>query len=130
MKIYRTFLVFFLPFYFFKKGLGLSGSFLDKDGILIGIGFILLINPIRYFSVQYSLKNFVDNKVRGMWKVSLSLLPNLIFGLVIGGILKEKYNAPDNILSGLFLFTIVTSILPAVTFEHRAPKEYDLSTLD
>lgn len=120
----------FIPFYFFKKGLTLTGSFLEKDGILIGIGFCLIINPIRYFSVQYSLKNFVDKKVRGMWKVSISLLPNLIFGLVIGGILKEKYEVSDSILSGLFLFTIVTSVLPAITFEHRPPKEYDLSTLD
>jgi len=118
----------FIPFYFFKAGLGFSSDHLNKEGFFVGLGFILILIPIRFLFILYTQKKFVDNRVYKPWKISLSLMPNLIFGLVISSILTERYNVDSSIIAGLFIYTIFTSILPTFSFKKVPPKEYDTSS--
>lgn len=114
----------FIPFYFFKAGLSLSGDIFSKEGILLGFGFSAIIIPIRYSAVYYSQKNFIEKKIQKPWKVAISLMPTLIFGLVIASILKNRFELSDELVSGLFIYTIVTSILPLFGMERLPPKTY------
>ncbi len=119
----------FIPFYFFKAGLSLSGNIFSKEGILLGFGFSAIIIPIRYSAIYYSQKNFIKEKVEKPWKVGISMMPTLIFGLVIASILKNRFGLSSDLVSGLFIYTIITSILPLFAMEKVPPRNYSSKIL-
>ena len=119
----------FIPFYFFKAGLSLSGNLFNKESLLIGIGFAIFIIPMRNSAVFYSQKNFISDKVKRPWKVALSLMPTLIFGLVIASILRDRFEVKDSLIGGLFIYTLISSFLPAFAFERLPPKRYTSETV-
>ncbi len=120
----------FIPFYFYKSGLSLSLDIITKEGVIIGAFLCLYLIPLRFYITNYTTINFLGREVYSPWKISLSLMPNLIFGLVISSILLEKYHTGASIITGLFVYTIFTSLLPAFTFETNPPKEYDSTTIE
>jgi len=120
----------FIPFYFYKTGLNLSLDIITKEGIIIGAFLCLYLIPMRFYITNYTTINFLGKDIYSPWKISLSLMPNLIFGLVISTILLEKYQVSPTIITGLFVYTITTSLLPAFAFETNPPKEYDSTTFE
>lgn len=120
----------FIPFYFYKSGLKLSLDILTKEGIVIGLFLSLYLIPLRFYFTNFTTINFLGREVYSPWKISLSLMPTLIFGLVISSILLEKYHVDSSLITGLFIYTIITSILPAFAFETNPPKEYDSTTIE
>jgi Kef-type K+ transport system membrane component KefB len=117
----------FVPFYFFRAGLIITKDFFTLTGLAYGLGMIVICVPIRIASVFFSLKLFIKEFWDDRMKISISLMPNLIFGLVILGILKNKFQVDNNILSGLVVYTLAVSILPAIFFKKMPPEEFDLS---
>lgn len=117
----------FVPFYFFSAGLIITKEFFTMDGLIYGVILTALILPVRIYSVvlniKYSIKSFWDDR----FKISISLAPNLIFGLVVIVILKERFSVSPVILSALVLYTILSSILPAIYFDKVPPEDYDFS---
>lgn len=132
-NIFKSLSVFFgifIPFYFYKSGLNLSLDILTKEGLILGAFLSLYLIPLRFYITNFTTINFLGREVYSPWKVSLSLMPTLIFGLVISSILLEKYQVGSSIITGLFIYTIITSILPAFAFETRPPEEYDSTTIE
>lgn len=117
----------FVPFYFFSAGLIITKDFFITDGLMYGVGLILIFIPLRIFTVVLSIKYFIKNFWDDRLKISVSLVPNLIFGLVIIGILKDRFEVRTEILSGLAIYTLFSSIIPAVFFPKMPPEDYDLS---
>lgn len=117
----------FVPFYFFSAGLIITKDFFTLDGLKYGIIISLIFIPIRIMMVSFSIKYFVKDFWQDHLKISISLVPNLIFGLVIIGILKEKFSVDASILSALVLYTILASILPALYFKKIPTEDYDHS---
>lgn len=117
----------FVPFYFFSAGLVITPDFFTLKGLVIGILLCLTILPLRIYSIILSIKYFIKDFWQDRMKISISLAPNLIFGLVIIGILKEKFNVEPYILSALVIYTLIASFLPSIYFEKTPPEEYDLS---
>ncbi|MCO4793892.1 MAG: cation:proton antiporter [Bacteriovoracaceae bacterium] len=122
-----TFFSIFVPFYFFKAGLSITKDLFTQEGLILGLIFIGVFIPLRVVSVLISVKFFVKNFWHNKFKISLSLIPTLIFGLVILSILKENFDIDKRILSGLLLYTIVSSIIPSIAFKKAPPEVFDLS---
>ena len=102
-------------------------SFFTLSGLYYGLAIIAIFIPLRFISVVASIKVFIKDFWYDRYKISISLMPNLIFGLVIIGILKDRFSVNEALLSGLVIYTLVSSILPAIFFEKMPPEDYDLS---
>ena len=53
----------------------------------------------------------------------MSLLPTLIFTLVLAGILRERFRIDDVVFGALLVYAAVTTILPSLVF--RMPFDVD-----
>lgn len=121
------FFSFFVPFYFYSKGLTFEPEMFSWKGFGLGIAFLLVFLPLRFSTVLSSIWFFM----RDVWKesvaISIPLLPTLIFGLVIAGILRERFDIPDYIISGLIVYTVGSSVIPWFFLQKAPPESYDSS---
>lgn len=128
------FFSFFVPFYFFKAGVTISEMEFTWTGITYGLTFIALFLPLRMFTTNFSVKMFLDKEEsfvdsqKATSNISTALLPTLIFGIVIALILQENFGVGSEITIGLIIYTIVSSIIPALLLEKAPPEEYDSSS--
>lgn len=106
----------FLPFYFFHSGMKLSVKNLTYEPFLIAIGLLVVFVPLRIFLIRSSLKRVAHEIIQNTYKISLSLMPTLIFGLVIAGILKERGVVSLNLVYALIIYTLISSLLPTFIF--------------
>jgi len=119
----------FIPFYFFKAGMLLTLSMVNLNGFFIGLIFCVIFIPLRLYAVNWGVKYLIDDFDDPKKTVSISLMPNLIFGLVIVSILDSQFNTSAEILFGLIFYTIISSILPTLLFDKKKPGLYDLSNI-
>ena len=117
-----SFFTIFIPFYFYKAGLGFSRELFMYEGFQLGMIFLLVFVPIRVLSVFSTMHFFLKEFWEDRMAIAMNLLPTLIFGLVIAEILNEEFQAPPNVVSGLVIYTIVTSIIPAVLYRKQGRK--------
>ncbi len=108
----KLFSSFFIPFYFFKAGTNIQWNILSFEAFGIAIGLIVIVLPVRLGSMVLSrrLLHFENLKISG--PISLSLIPTLIFGLVIADILYTRYALPNSLFGALVIYTLVVSIAP------------------
>jgi Kef-type K+ transport system membrane component KefB len=122
-KSLNSFFNVFLPFYFFHAGLKLSLSGITLDSLKIGLGMLIFFVPLRLVLNSLSLKYFLKNIVDKPYQISLSLMPTLIFGLVIASVLKERGEVPETYIYALIIYTLISSLLPSILFSFkRKPK--------
>lgn len=114
-----------IPFYFFKAGISLGKSAFSWQGIAYGLAFSLIFIPIRYGSVLLSIHLFLKDYWKDRLEISVSLMPTLIFGLVMSSVLRTKFQVEDSIVVGLVFYTIISSIVPTLILEKAPPEEYD-----
>ncbi|MCB0415258.1 MAG: cation:proton antiporter [Bdellovibrionales bacterium] len=114
-----------IPFYFFKAGLNIDVSLLSLNSLWYGLAFLVIFVPIRYANVFMSLHFFLPGCWKSRYQISLSLMPTLIFGLVIASILRDKYEVSPDVVNGLIIYTLVSSIIPSVLLKAAPPEEYD-----
>ncbi len=106
----------FLPFYFFYAGLKLSIYKFDTPALMIGLSMFIIFVPLRMVLINNSFK-FLFKKLKfDNYKVSLALMPTLIFGLITANILLEREEVDSAIGYGLISYTLLTSIMPAIFF--------------
>lgn len=118
----RMFFSFFIPFYFYHTGLGVGLEIFSIKGIILGLVFLIIFIPIRILTVFSSIKFFIKDNWKDRYPIATALLPTLIFGLVLVSILKERFNIDSDILGGVMIYTIVSSIIPSIVFK-RADAE-------
>lgn len=115
----------FVPFYFFKVGINLGDSQLTWWGLIYGLIFLTVFIPLRYFSVILSIKFFLKGCWSSRQNIALPLMPTLIFSLVISQILRSRFDVSVDIVNGLVIYTILSSIIPSLFLEKAPPEEYD-----
>lgn len=103
----------FIPFYFFSAGLGVRSDMLTFRSFLLALLLFVVIMFAKIVSVSLHRKvrlreSFADSSV-----VAISLLPNLVFGLVIAEILRQNGEVSDFWMGALILYTLMISIIPA-----------------
>jgi len=109
----RLFASFFVPFYFFHEGLRIPEGALVLKALLYGIGFSILVLPLRiaknWLVCRYTCHRSSTSGVR----VGVALAPTLIFTLVIARILDESFAINDALYGGLLVYAAVSTVLPS-----------------
>jgi Kef-type K+ transport system membrane component KefB len=115
----------FLPFYFFYAGMKLSFSDFSMDAITLGAIFLVLFIPLRILVYAFGLKFILKDFVQRPYDISLSLMPTLIFGLVIASVLKERGEVSNTVVYALIFYTLVSSFLPTILFSFQKNNKGD-----
>ncbi|MCB0392791.1 MAG: cation:proton antiporter [Bdellovibrionales bacterium] len=121
------FFSFFVPFYFYKAGLEFPAAIFTLKGLGAGLILTLIFLPIRLLLVFSSIWFFRKEAWKDRIEISMSLLPTLIFGLVITSILRDRFELPTHLLSGLLIYTVTASIIPWFFLKKADPEPYDIS---
>jgi len=115
-----SFFTVFLPFYFFMAGLKIKPEEISSQALTIGIAFVVIFVPIRILLIKTSIKLFLKQIKEGAFDISLSLMPTLIFGLVISSVLTERASVPAPYIYALIIYTVITSVLPSILFSLKS----------
>jgi Kef-type K+ transport system membrane component KefB len=109
----------FLPFYFFFAGTKIPVDKLTMSSLYTAIALFVIFVPLRIIIIRLNVRYLLADFSRKNYNVSLSLMPTLIFGLVIAQIIKDRGNAPVQIVYALIIYTLLTSILPAILISFK-----------
>jgi len=120
----RMFASFFVPFYFFYKGMGVPSGALTLDSLMLGVGITLVALPFRVGTVWTQRRFIKGETVMGSLRVATALTPTLIFTLVLASILRERFQIPDTLYGALLIYAGMSTILPAMLM--TKPVDFDL----
>jgi Kef-type K+ transport system membrane component KefB len=119
----ELFASFFIPFYFFKAGLHLEREYFAWQAILLGLAFVAVAVPLRVGIVAGLRHVVLREPLRDGRRVGLSLVPTLVFTLVLAEILKERYALSPHLFGALVVFALVNTALPGILL-HTPPPDF------
>ena len=122
----RLFATFFVPFYFFHAGTGISRDALTWDALLIGLAITAIVLPLRVGMIWLQRRILFKENHESAMRVSVALAPTLVFTLVIAEVLHARFAIPGALFGGLVLYTTLNTMLPSLVF--RQP--FDIDPLD
>jgi Kef-type K+ transport system membrane component KefB len=117
----ELFASFFIPFYFFKAGLHLQEEYFAWQAVLLGFGFVLVVVPLRVAIVAGFRRLVLGEPWRDGVRVGMSLVPTLVFTLVLADILRERYALPPQLFGALVVFALVNTALPGLVLRTPPP---------
>jgi len=125
----EVFASFFIPFYFFGAGLELNKSEINFTALAIGGTFLLLLVPTRIAWVALHRKVVLNQSFASGMRVAMSLIPTLVFTLVLAEILYSRFSLAPEIYGGLILYTLFNTITPSFIL-HLPPPDFETPELD
>lgn len=108
----EMFASFFVPFYFFNAGLHLQATDLSWKALAAGLLLTIVFLPVRVALVMLHRLFAYHEPLSSSYRIGVSMLPTLVFGLVIAGILRDQFNAPGWLYGGLTIYTLISTALP------------------
>jgi Kef-type K+ transport system membrane component KefB len=114
----------FVPFYFFYAGLHIDVRRFGPAALGLGLAFLAIIVPLRVATVVFVQKFLRRESFRNGTRIGLSLVPTLVFTLVLAEILRDRFGAPPFLFGGLIVYTVVNTLLPGFILK-APPPEYD-----
>jgi Kef-type K+ transport system membrane component KefB len=118
----------FVPFYFFSAGLHLQKDDFSWTALLVGAAFLATAVPFRLGLTLVHRRFALGEKFETGLRISISMLPTLVFTLVLAQILRERFAVPSFVFGGLVLYALVNTSLPAL-FLRMPPPEFDTPDL-
>jgi Kef-type K+ transport system membrane component KefB len=106
----RSFSAFFIPFYFFNSGLQLVHEAFSIRAVGVALVLLLISGPVKVGSIMLHRRFALHESWKDSLAVALSLMPNLVFGLVLADILKKKMELPVEIFGGLIIYTLFITL--------------------
>jgi Kef-type K+ transport system membrane component KefB len=125
----EAFASFFVPFYFFKAGQGVSADELDTTALLTGLGFLAACIAVRLGEVALHRWVALREPPRASLRIGVALLPTLVFTLVVADILRERTVVPGWLIGGLVTYTALITLLPGLLLR-LPPADYETIHLD
>jgi Kef-type K+ transport system membrane component KefB len=110
----EAFASFFVPFYFFKAGQGVSQDELDLVALLTGSALLLICVMLRLGEVALHRWLALRERPRESLRIGVALLPTLVFTLVIADILRDRPGVSPGLIGGLVLYTTLITLLPGL----------------
>jgi Kef-type K+ transport system membrane component KefB len=112
----------FIPFYFFHAGLEIPADALRWSGLAWGVGLVLAFVPMRIaITALHRRYSLGETPERGR-RVGISLVPTLVFTLVLAEMLRDRFGAPDYLIGGLIFYAVVNTTLPAFLLRSKPPE--------
>lgn len=122
----RSFSAFFMPFYFFKSGLTMPSEAFSIEALKVTVILAFISIPLKISSILFHRRITQNESWSDTISITVSLLPNLVFGLVLADILYEKMKLPTDIYGGLIIYTLLITILSPLLLKF-IPTSKDLS---
>jgi Kef-type K+ transport system membrane component KefB len=124
LRAIRMFASFFVPFYFFYKGMSVPSGALSFDALWLGLALTAAALPLR-IGIVWSQRRFIKGEsARGSLRVATALSPTLIFTLVLATIMRERFQAGDTLYGALLVYAAITTILPSLVL--AKPIDFDV----
>jgi Kef-type K+ transport system membrane component KefB len=111
----------FIPFYFFHAGLHMPADAVRWPALLWAAGFLVIFVPLRVGTTTLLRTTLLKEDVARGRRVGISLVPTLVFTLVLAEMLRTRFGASDDVVGGLILYAIVNTTLPAFLLRSRPP---------
>ncbi|MGQ4660165.1 cation:proton antiporter [Lysobacter sp. F6437] len=113
MHALRLFATFFVPFYFFHAGTGISRDALTWEAAGLGLVITLVVLPLRIGMIWLQRRLMFREERGSSFKVSVALAPTLVFTLVLANILHVRFDLPGVLFGALILYTVLNTMLPS-----------------
>lgn len=110
----EVFASFFVPFYFFNAGVHLRREDFGLDALALGIAFLATAIPLRIAIVAAHRRIALGETWRNGARIGVSMLPTLVFTLVIAEILRTEFAVTPAIFGGLIIYTLVNTLIPTL----------------
>ncbi len=117
----EVFASFFIPFYFFSAGLHLGAEHLNLGAFGIALACLALIVPLRVGVIALHRHLALGEAFRDGAKVGVSVVPTLVFTLVIAELLRERYTVGPALYGGLVMYAIANTVLPTLLLRVPPP---------
>lgn len=111
----EVFASFFAPFYFFNAGAHLQPEVLGPASFLAGLGFFVVLIPVRVATVAAHRRVALGEPLRKGARVATALVPTLVFSLVLAE-LASRFDAPAYLVGGIVVYAVANTMLPAIAF--------------
>lgn len=131
----ELFASFFVPFYFFSAGLSLRREDLGIDALKLGLLLFVIVTPVRIAGVMAHRRLALGESASRGVRVAGSMLPTLVFTLVVAEILRERFDVAPALFGGLIVYAVANTLIPGVALrlpiqEIASPHAMPLSTLE
>jgi len=120
----KLFASFFVPFYFFYRGMNIPAGALTFDALKLGLLMTLAVLPPRIAGVWGQRRFIKHERARSSLNVALALTPTLIFTLVLATILRERFGISETLYGALLVYAALTTILPSLLLSR--PIDFEL----
>ncbi len=124
MDAIELFSSFFIPFYFFKAGLGIPKEAMSLSAIVIGLILLAIFVPMRVLSVGLHRRLILSEPLSISTNIGMRMVPTFVFTLVLVDLLKNKFNAAPVILGALIFYTVINTMLPSLLLKEK-PVEFE-----
>jgi Kef-type K+ transport system membrane component KefB len=119
----------FIPFYFFHAGTEIVRENITWRATAIGLLLVLILVPIRVAVISLHRKLALDEHFAVSRRVGSTMIPTLVFTLVILGILSARFDVSPALAGALVLYTIINTTLPAFLLKARPADFADVAAL-
>jgi len=119
----------FVPFYFFKAGLGVDRHELHGTALALAAGLVLVGVSLRLGKTALHRWLALRERPATSLRIGLALLPTLVFTLVLVDILRNRPEVPPTLTGALVLYATVVTLLPALILR-VPPSDYESPHLD
>jgi Kef-type K+ transport system membrane component KefB len=112
----------FIPFYFFDAGLHVTRDEFTIAGVALGAAFLAVLVPLRIALVAVHRRFALGEPLRKGARIGVSMLPTLVFTLVIVAILAERFAVSRAVAGGLIIYTLGTTLIPGFALRLPPPE--------
>ena len=120
----EVFASFFAPFYFFGSGLQLHRADFVLESVVVGAAMVAVAVPAQSLLIALHRRWRLGEPLRRSRSVAISLLPTLVFTLVLAEILRDRFHISPALFGGLIIYALVTTLIPGLVLR-VPPAEFD-----
>jgi Kef-type K+ transport system membrane component KefB len=117
----ESFASLFVPFYFLHAGLPLQPTDFSLEALALGALFLVLVLPLRLLVTALHRRLRLGERMSDGMRVSASMLPTLVFTLVLAQILRERFQVPDAVFGGLLVYAVANTMIPGLVLKLPPP---------
>ncbi|MDH5540503.1 MAG: cation:proton antiporter, partial [Rhizobacter sp.] len=114
LRAIQMFASFFVPFYFFYKGMSVPSGALTIEALQLGTIISAVALPLRIGSLWLQRRFIKGESVLGSLRVATALTPTLIFTLVLATIMHERFAISDTLYGALLIYAGISTLLPSL----------------
>ncbi|OIQ82390.1 sodium/hydrogen exchanger family protein [mine drainage metagenome] len=117
----ELFASFFVPFYFFNRGIVTPHQAFGIEAIGLGLALSAVLLPLR-IAIVWAQRRWIQGEDRATsLRVATALTPTLVFTLVIASLLRERYGIAQSWYGALLVYAGISTIIPAWLMARRQP---------